>query len=738
MLILTVVLVLSVLASCDLMHEHVFAEWESINEPTCTSLGLKKRSCECGYVEYDAIAARPHNLAIDAATPATCTAPGKTEGSHCADCGAVISKQTETSKLPHGFSEWVTETEPTCTSFGLKKRSCECGEVEYCVLDALAHTPVTDAATPATCTVPGKTEGSHCSTCGAIITVQSNIAATGHTCDDITVLNEALCNLDGVKRYSCTNADCDYYYDESYSLDELAPNEIFDIAAQYTGVISAYDRFENLLSSSTAFVISADGKIVAGAIRIDNAYSVVFTLGENSYNITDILAYDDNSAVAVLKIDATGLPYAKTCAREPLNGETVYSIGTPEGLPISISRGIVSKSNVVVRGVNMIQHDAELNENFEGGPLLNRFGEVIGMNGGNYGTENVSVSISAIEALDYSSPMSMQELYNLTYTPAEQLNDWVNNNYIATAEDSIAYVVQGNGFYYSLGYDTQKKVSFAEGYWEREGNYQLYTKIFFDNSVGTYQYYATLTDGRIKNETNGYIDAASYTASTVLTYDTFYGKYWTESELITLYSKAVYDTLGFFSYCLDTYFDTLTLETFGFTSVSYDRDETALTKLQNFLQTVGEYEPITGSYVLSGGTQTGNDVMTFNISYHIETGDTVVSVHNSLASGATYSAYLTLNSNENGNRFDFMYSLYNGEEYILQNMAWGYLDANTFTALTKLTCYVFEGMNEYEDGLLVDYMPLLDFMMKLLNDSVMPGISPELSVKDLGFFFYFG
>lgn len=638
----------------------------------------------------------------------------------------------------HDFSDWETVSAPTCTSIGLQKRVCECGQAEYDAIAALTHTPVTDAAVGATCTTQGKTEGSHCGTCGAIIVPQGVILPTGHNCSEVEVVEEALCNLDGMKRYSCANEDCDYYYDESYSLDELDAGEIFNIAAQYTGLLCTYGRFGNLLEDSTAFVISPDGKIVASAYRLENAYYAVFTLGENSYNVTDILAYDNNSSVAVLKINASDLPCATLCTRDPLIAETVYSVGTPEGLPISISRGIVSKSNFEVNGFSVIQHDARLEASFEGGPLLNRFGEVIGMNFGLYGTENISVCISELDSLDYSSPMTMEEYFNLTYTPTEQLDNWVYNNYIATSNNAIAYVVQGNSFYYSLGYDTQKEYSFAEGYWVKEENYQLYTRIIFNNSDGTYEYHAIFTDGAKQNEIVGYIDAASYSKETVLTYDTFYGRYWTESELMAMYSAAVYDTLGFFSYCLDTYFDTLTLETFGFTSVSYDRDAEALAKLQGFVAANGMYEEITGSYVLSGSSQKGDDVMNFNIAYHVETGDTVVSVHYILASGAKYSAYLTLNPSENGNRFDFMYYTHNGTEYVVQNMAWGYLDPNTFTATTKLNCYVFDGMNEYEDGLLLDYTSFLDYMMRLLNDSVMPSVSPELTVKDLGFFFYFG
>ena len=75
---------------------------------------------------------------------------------------------------------------------------------------------------------------------------------------------------------------------------------------------------------------------------------------------------------------------------------------------------------------------------------------------------------------------------------------------------------------------------------------------------------------------------------------------------------------------------------------------------------------------------------------------------------------------------------------VRQNEVVGFIDAGSFTSTTKLTCYEFTGMNEYEDGLLMDYTVFLNYMMRLLNDSVMPSVSPELSVKDLGFLFYFG
>ena len=80
----------------------------------------------------------------------------------------------------HAFSEWESVTAPTCTSFDLNKRDCECGTTEYATVSALSHVLVIDKATDATCTSSGETEGSHCGTCGVIITAQDTVPRTGH------------------------------------------------------------------------------------------------------------------------------------------------------------------------------------------------------------------------------------------------------------------------------------------------------------------------------------------------------------------------------------------------------------------------------------------------------------------------------------------------------------------------------------------------------------------------------
>ena len=124
-----------------------------------------------------------HVTVTDKAVAATCTATGKTEGSHCSRCGTVIKAQTTTPALGHSA---VTDkaVAATCTTTGKTEGShcSRCGTVikVQTTVAALGHTAVTDNAVAATCTTTGKTEGSHCSRCGTVIKAQTTTPALGH------------------------------------------------------------------------------------------------------------------------------------------------------------------------------------------------------------------------------------------------------------------------------------------------------------------------------------------------------------------------------------------------------------------------------------------------------------------------------------------------------------------------------------------------------------------------------
>ena len=79
----------------------------------------------------------------------------------------------------HAFGDWTTVREATCVEEGRKERSCACGEKDSEVIPATGHTVVTDPAVDATCTKPGKPEGSHCAVCGAGLFIFGSLGRKG-------------------------------------------------------------------------------------------------------------------------------------------------------------------------------------------------------------------------------------------------------------------------------------------------------------------------------------------------------------------------------------------------------------------------------------------------------------------------------------------------------------------------------------------------------------------------------
>ena len=193
-------------AQIKVVSGHTFGTWTTTKNATCTQVGTKSRKCTvCGKTETQTIAKTGHKSVTDKAIPATCTTDGKTEGSHCSVCGAVIKAQDTIKATGHKFGNWTTIKPATCTESGTQIRKCEtCGATESKSLSAKGHTEVVDKAIPATCTTDGKTEGSHCSVCGAVIKAQTTITATGHKSSGWIVDKAASIGVQGSKHKECT------------------------------------------------------------------------------------------------------------------------------------------------------------------------------------------------------------------------------------------------------------------------------------------------------------------------------------------------------------------------------------------------------------------------------------------------------------------------------------------------------------------------------------------------------
>ena len=254
---------------------HTFGNWTTTKSATCTESGTQIRKCEtCGATESKSLSAKGHTEVVDKAIPATCTTDGKTEGSHCSVCGAVIKAQDTIKATGHTFGNWTTTKSATCTESGTQIRKCEtCGATESKSLSAKGHTEVVDKAIPATCTTDGKTEGSHCSVCGAVIKAQDTIKATGHTFGNWTTTKSATCTESGTQIRKCETCGAT----ESKSLSAKGHTEVVDKAIPATCTTDGKTEGSHCSVCNTVIkvqtVINATGHKSSGWI-VDKAASI--------------------------------------------------------------------------------------------------------------------------------------------------------------------------------------------------------------------------------------------------------------------------------------------------------------------------------------------------------------------------------------------------------------------------------------------------------------------------------
>ncbi|MFA7316723.1 MAG: DegQ family serine endoprotease [Sulfuricella sp.] len=173
-------------------------------------------------------------------------------------------------------------------------------------------------------------------------------------------------------------------------------------------------------SLGSGFVLSADGYILTNAHVVDAADEVIVRQTDKREFKAKVIGSDRRTDVALVKIDASGLP-AVTIGKPDLlkPGEWVFAIGSPFGFDNSVTAGIVSakgRSLPQENYVPFIQTDVAINPGNSGGPLFNMKGEVIGINSQIYsrsgGFMGLSFAIPIDVAIDISDQLRTQGKIN--------------------------------------------------------------------------------------------------------------------------------------------------------------------------------------------------------------------------------------------------------------------------------------------------------------------------------------
>jgi serine protease Do len=158
------------------------------------------------------------------------------------------------------------------------------------------------------------------------------------------------------------------------------------------------------------FILSADGFVMTNAHVVDGADEVMVTLTDKREFKARIVGHDKRTDVAVVKIEATGLPAVNIGDANKLRvGEWVMAIGSPFGLDNTVTAGIVSaKQRDTGDYLQFIQTDVAINPGNSGGPLFNMRGEVVGINSQIYSRSGGFMGISFAIPIDEAMRVANQ------------------------------------------------------------------------------------------------------------------------------------------------------------------------------------------------------------------------------------------------------------------------------------------------------------------------------------------
>ncbi|MEH6435113.1 Do family serine endopeptidase [Massilia sp. DD77] len=210
-----------------------------------------------------------------------------------------------------------------------------------------------------------------------------------------------------------------------------------------------------VFGAGSGFIVSPDGVILTNAHVVQGADEVTVKLQDRREYRAKVLGSDPKTDVAVLKIEAKGLPVAPIGkSRSLLVGEWVLAIGSPYGLESTVTAGVVSATgrSLPDGAVPFIQTDVAVNPGNSGGPLFNTRGEVVGINSQIYsqtgGYQGLSFSIPidvAVRIKDQIVATGKVQHAKLGVTVQEVGQDFADSFRLESPEGALISSVERGG-----------------------------------------------------------------------------------------------------------------------------------------------------------------------------------------------------------------------------------------------------------------------------------------------------
>ncbi len=197
---------------------------------------------------------------------------------------------------------------------------------------------------------------------------------------------------------------------------ELNAKEVYAKCSPATVIITASTPFGATYTGSGFFI--EDGLLVTNYHVIEGTSKItVKTQEDEEYEVKEIAGFDADIDLALLRVDSKN-PSLVISQDGATTGEDIYALGSPLGLTGTLSDGMVSTASRVIEGVDYIQITAPISPGNSGGPLLNVYGEVIGVNtmylvnGQNL---NFAVNIKELQKISTNRPVMIKSDYKTIY-----------------------------------------------------------------------------------------------------------------------------------------------------------------------------------------------------------------------------------------------------------------------------------------------------------------------------------